>query len=125
MTDEKIVMKAGEIVAAYVSHNSMPPENVPVFLETLTHEMVRLIGVEETPPQPAVPIEESYGDDFIICLEDGARVTLLKRYLAKYHNMTPEEYLEKWGLPEDYPMVTPEYSRRRSSIAKDNGLGRN
>jgi len=74
--------------------------------------------------QPAVSIKKSIGDDYLICLEDGKRLTMLKRYLKTHYNMTPDEYRRKWGLPIDYPMVAPAYARLRSSFAKKIGLGR-
>lgn len=75
-------------------------------------------------PHPAVPIEESVGPDYLICLEDGEKLKMLKRYLRAQYGMSPEEYRAKWGLPVDYPMVAPDYSSRRSQLAKQQGLGR-
>ncbi|MEP1144190.1 MAG: MucR family transcriptional regulator [Henriciella sp.] len=75
-------------------------------------------------PEPAVPIKKSYTDDHIICLEDGAKLKMLKRYLRTRYDMTPNQYRERWNLPADYPMVAPEYARRRSGLAKEIGLGK-
>ncbi len=74
-------------------------------------------------PQPAVPIKRSITPDFLICLEDGKKLKMLKRHLKTAYNMTPAEYRERWGLPADYPMVAPSYAERRSKLAKDIGLG--
>ena len=74
-------------------------------------------------PEPAVAPEKSVTDEYLICLEDGKQVKLLKRYLRQKYNMTPEEYRTKWGLPEDYPMVPAKYSETRSGLAKEQGLG--
>lgn len=78
---------------------------------------------EPPKPVPAVPVEESIQDDYIVCLEDGKKMKLLRRYLKTHHGMTPQEYREKWGLPADYPMVAPAYAARRSELAKEAGLG--
>lgn len=120
--DKDLIMKAGDIVAAYVTHNDLPADQVPTLLARLIDKMQG--GSEEEQLVPAVPIDQSVTNDHIICLEDGKPVVLLKRYLAKHHNMTPEEYIAKWKLPEDYPFVTKAYSEKRSAIAKDHGLGK-
>lgn len=73
--------------------------------------------------EPAVPVEKSVASDYIICLEDGKKMTMLKRYLKRVHNLTPEEYRAKWGLPDDYPMTAPSYSKQKSQYAKAQGLG--
>lgn len=125
MQKHELVVAAADVVAAYVSRNEMPAEAVPDFLEKISSKMMQLVGGDTSPAlTPPVPIEESYTDDYIICLEDGKKVTLLKRYLGKHFDMTPEEYFEKWGLPEDYPLVTKSYSEKRSQIAKEQGLGK-
>lgn len=126
MSNTNLLLKAGDVVAAYVSHNDLPSGEVSKLLRQVAEEFLSLAeGGRPTPQlEPPVPIEQSYGEDFIICLEDGQRVTLLKRYLARHFNLTPDEYREKWGLPDDYPMVTASYSRQRSKIAKDQGLGK-
>lgn len=125
MPNNDLLLKAADIVASYVSNNELPADQVPVLLGTITTKMQELTGGPTEPVlQPPVPLEESYTDEYIICLEDGKKVTMLKRYLAKHFDMTPEEYIEKWGLPEDYPMVTKDYSEKRSKIAKKQGLGK-
>ncbi|MBP2293822.1 putative transcriptional regulator [Azospirillum rugosum] len=79
--------------------------------------------VTEERPQPAVPIKKSVTPDYIVCLEDGKKLKMLKRHLKTAYNMSPEEYRDRWGLPADYPMVAPNYARQRSSLAKQIGLG--
>ena len=74
-------------------------------------------------PQPAVPIKKSVTPDYVVCLEDGKKLKMLKRHLKTQYNMTPEEYRERWGLPVDYPMVAPKYAEQRSRLAKEIGLG--
>lgn len=120
MVDDTITAKAADIVAAYVSNHQVSSEDLPGLIQST---IMALSGSVPNKPTPAVPIDESVTDDYLICLEDGQKVTLLKRYLSKHHGMTPEEYIEKWGLPEDYPFVTKSYSEKRSEIAKEQGLG--
>lgn len=124
--DEKLLLKAGDIVAAYVSKNDIPTDQVLTLLASVAEKMNSLMQLDDdaSHPRPAVPIDQSVTNDHIICLEDGKPVVLLKRYLAKHHNLTPEEYFKKWGLPDDYPLVAKAYSEKRSAIAKDHGLGR-
>ncbi|MEM9494800.1 MAG: MucR family transcriptional regulator [Pseudomonadota bacterium] len=117
---------ATEIVAAYVSNNKVPAEELPGLLQDvfgavngLAEGDVAFMGARE----PAVPINKSITPDFIICLEDGKKLKMLKRYLRTHFDLTPEEYRRKWGLPADYPMVAPNYAKRRSQFAKDIGLG--
>ncbi|MDB2578758.1 MucR family transcriptional regulator [Tateyamaria sp.] len=125
MSNNDLLLKAADIVAAYVSNNELTADRVPELLGNISNKMKELAG-EPTEPvlHPPVPISESYTDDFIVCLEDGKKVTLLKRYLAKHFDLTPEQYIKKWGLPDDYPMVTMVYSKKRSKIAKEQGLGK-
>jgi predicted transcriptional regulator len=123
MQKSELLNFSTQIVSAYVSKNAMTPDQVVTFLGQITSKLMDLSG-EHPPLQPPVPIKESYTDEYIICLEDGKKVTLLKRYLANHFDMTVEEYIEKWGLPEDYPSVTKSYSEKRSKIAKDQGLGK-
>lgn len=117
-----------EIVAAYVSHNSLSVADLPKFIAD-THAALR--GLSAAPkqapaerPVPAVPIKKSVTPDYLICLEDGKKFKSLKRHLSTHYNLSPEDYRERWGLPTDYPMVAPSYSATRSSLAKANGLGR-
>jgi predicted transcriptional regulator len=114
-----------EIVAAHVANNTVPVSDLP----QLIHEVYRtLASVGTTPvvperPQPAVQVKKSVTPDYIICLEDGKKLKMLKRHLKTAYNMTPEEYRERWNLPADYPMVAPNYAQHRSSLAKKIGLG--
>ena len=118
-----------EIVAAYVSRNSVPMAELPNLIRSI-HSSLSALGappVVEAPAAPlvpAVPIKKSVTDEYIVSLEDGRKFKSLKRYLATSHGMTPAEYRAKWGLPPDYPMVAPAYAAKRSALAKTIGLGR-
>lgn len=124
--DAKLLAYAVAIVCAYLGHNTMARTDVPGALRTIYEALAKLANgaVGGADLIPAVPIKKSLGDDFIICLEDGKRLTMLKRYLKSQYNMTPDDYRKKWGLPHDYPMVAPAYARLRSKYAKQIGLGR-
>jgi predicted transcriptional regulator len=114
-----------EIVSAHVANNTVAVSDLP----QLIHEVYRtLASVGNAPvvperPQPAVPVKKSVTPDYIICLEDGKKLKMLKRHLKTAYDMTPEEYRDRWGLPADYPMVAPNYAAHRSSLAKKIGLG--
>jgi predicted transcriptional regulator len=115
------------IVAAYVSRNPVATDGLPDLIRTVHEALVRLAQPEpprEERPRPAVPISRSVQDDHIVCLEDGKKLKMLKRYLRSRYDMSPEEYRRRWGLPADYPMVAPAYAARRSDFAKQIGLGR-
>jgi predicted transcriptional regulator len=117
-----------EIVASHVSHNSVAMADLPQLISQVYGALQGLTGPAEAPKEelrPAVPVKKSVTDDYIICLEDGKKMKMLKRHLATAYNMTPEQYREKWGLSADYPMVAPNYSLKRQRLAKENGLGRN
>lgn len=116
-----------EIVSSYVSHNKVEQAEIPAIIDDIYKTLSNVNSVAPhlaERPQPAVPIKRSVTDDYIICLEDGKKLKMLKRHLKSAYNMTPEEYRERWGLPADYPMVAPSYAKRRSSLAKDIGLGK-
>lgn len=121
-----ILNHTAQIVAAHVGHNAMPPSEVPGFIREV-HSALTSAGapepVEEN-PEPAVPIRRSITPDYLICLEDGKKLKMLKRHLQTSYGMSPEEYRAKWGLPADYPMVAPNYAKQRSELAKKIGLGR-
>lgn len=121
-----LLSQAADIVAAYVSNNAISASDLPALLTTVHQKLGELAveGGEAERPEPAVPIKKSVTDHHIICLEDGAKLKMLKRYLRTRYNLTPEEYRKRWGLPADYPMVAPEYARRRSDFAKKIGLGK-
>jgi predicted transcriptional regulator len=123
-----LVVFTGEIVSAYVSHNSISSHDLPTLISSV-HAALKTLGAVapvETPLElrPAVAIKKSVTPDFIICLEDGKKFKSLKRHLMTHFQMTPDEYRAKWGLPDDYPMVAPNYAAVRSTLAKSNGLGR-
>lgn len=116
-----------EIVAAHVSNNELSAEELPQLVQTIYQTLIELgsgAASRLSTPVPAVPIEESIREDHIICLEDGRQLKMLKRHLKSAYNMTPEQYRERWNLPSSYPMVAPNYAKRRSSLAMKIGLGR-
>ena len=116
-----------ELVAAFVSNNAVSAADLPSLITNVYQTLGSLDTEQEPEPEPlvpVVPVKKSITPDYIICLEDGKKLKMLKRHLNRAYGMTPEEYRERWGLPSDYPMVAPNYSKKRSSLAKDNGLGR-
>jgi len=114
-----------KIVAAHVSHNAMPATDLPRLIAAV-HETLAKLGTEEAAPRPeaAVPIKQSVKPEYIVCLDDGKKLKMLKRHLRTAYNMTPDDYRKRWGLPSDYPMVAPNYAKQRSALAKKIGLGR-
>lgn len=128
LSKAELLEMATDIVAAYVSHNSLDAVAVPDFLEQVFAKMDGLVNQPEPEAEkalnPAVPVEESITEDYLICLEDGKAFKSLKRHLRTKFDLTPEAYREKWGLPADYPMVAPSYAAERSKLAKKMGLGR-
>lgn len=124
---EEVLRMTTDIVASFVSNNSVSADSMPEMIRSVHATLRELSGGEakqETKSKPAVPVSKSVTDDYIICLEDGKKLKMLKRYLRSQYDMSPEDYRRKWGLPSDYPMVAPAYSRRRSDFAKEIGLGR-
>ncbi|MCQ8184551.1 MucR family transcriptional regulator [Parvularcula maris] len=115
-----------DIVSAFVSNNSVPADQLQELLSN-TFQTLNNLGTapkeEESPQKPAVPVKKSVTDDYLVCLEDGKQLKMLKRYLRTQYNLSPEEYRRKWNLPADYPMVAPNYAKRRSEFAKQIGLG--
>ncbi len=115
-----------DVVAAYVANNPVPIGNLAGLIKDVHAALSSAAdgqAASETPANPAVPVKKSVTSDHIVCLEDGLKFKSLKRHLRTYHNMTPEEYREKWRLPADYPMVATSYSARRAELAKKIGLG--
>lgn len=114
-----------EIVSAHVSNNTLPVNELPQLIQDVyrTLSSVGGISIASERPQPAVPVKKSVTAEYIICLEDGKKLKMLKRHLKTAYDMTPDEYRERWGLPRDYPMVAPNYAKHRSSLAKKIGLG--
>ena len=116
--------QATEIVSAYVSNNSVPTNQLS---ELITSVHQALMNVDEKLPEtlkPAVPKKRSVTPDYIVCLEDGKKLKMLKRHIRTSYNLSPEEYRKKWGLKDDYPMVAPKYAAQRSELAKKIGLGK-
>ncbi|MCB9991248.1 MAG: MucR family transcriptional regulator [Rhodospirillales bacterium] len=115
-----------EIVSAHLSNNQVQTEEIPNLIQKVYKTLSNVNGessVMAERPQPAVPIKKSVTPDYIVCLEDGKKLKMLKRHLKTAYNMSPEEYRERWGLPADYPMVAPNYAEQRSKLAKEIGLG--
>ena len=113
-----------EIVSAYVSNNSVPTNQMS---ELITSVHQALMNVDEKLPEtlkPAVPKKRSVTPDYLVCLEDGKKLKMLKRHIRTSYNLSPKEYRQKWGLPDDYPMVAPKYAAQRSELAKKIGLGK-
>ena len=116
-----------EIVASHLSNNTVAVGDIPQLIK-LVYGTLSSQGQEEEKPEPekpvpAVPVKKSVMPDYIICLEDGKKLKMLKRHLKTRYNISPEEYRKRWGLPDDYPMVAPAYAEQRSSLAKKIGLG--
>lgn len=124
---EVILDHTVELVSAHISNNPVPAGDLPALIRDVYEALQGLDtpAVEEEPvPEPAVPVKKSVHPDYIVCLEDGAKLKMLKRYIKTRFDMTPDEYRHRWGLPSDYPMVAPNYAAKRSSLAKQIGLGR-
>ncbi|MBS28392.1 MAG: transcriptional regulator [Alphaproteobacteria bacterium] len=115
-----------QVVAAYVGNNPVPEAQISDVIQSVYGSLEGLGGDTngQTKQKPAVPIKRSITPDHIICLEDGKKLKMLKRYLRTAYGMSPEEYRTKWGLPADYPMVAPNYAKQRSAFAKQIGLGK-
>ena len=136
MTDEalntskntEILKMAVGIVSAYVRNNPVPASQVPEVISTVYSSLADIVGAEDGAPvtraKPAVSIKKSITPDYLICLEDGKQLKMLKRHLRAVYGLSPGEYRAKWGLPPDYPMVAPNYAKQRSNFAKQIGLGR-
>ena len=128
ITNGEVLKMAVEIVSAYVSNNDVSAAQVPDLINTIYSSLNTLNGSSSIngteSPKPAVSIRRSITPDYIICLEDGKKLKMLKRHLRASYGITPDEYRTKWGLPPDYPMVAPNYAEQRSNFAKKIGLGR-
>lgn len=126
MAEEEVLRMTTEVVSAYVGNNSLPASQIPDIIKTVHGSIASLnqaIEVKEA-QKPAVSIRSSIKPDYIVCLEDGKKLKMLKRHLRTTYDLTPDEYRAKWGLPADYPMVAPNYAKQRSEFAKKIGLGR-
>jgi predicted transcriptional regulator len=125
---DDLLKLASDIVAAYVSNNPIPVTEVPGMIKSVHATLGSLsTGMPSEPAssqKPAVPVKKSVTPEYIVCLEDGKKLKMLKRYLRSRYNLNPDEYRAKWGLSADYPMVAPNYAAQRSEFAKKIGLGR-
>lgn len=124
---ETLITLTSDIVAAHVSNNDVAVADLPGLITNVYGALANLGEtpvVEEVRPQPAVAIRNSVKPDYIVCLEDGKKLKMLKRYLRTNYDMTPEDYRARWGLAADYPMVAPNYAEKRRDLAKKIGLGR-
>lgn len=126
ISEEDMLRMTTEVVSAFVGNNALSPSQIPEIIKTVYGSLSAISGdgSGKDAPKPAVPIRRSITPDFIVCLEDGKKLKMLKRHLRTTYNLTPEEYRAKWGLPADYPMVAPNYAQQRSDFAKRIGLGR-
>jgi len=126
-TKSEVLEMTSDIVSSFVAHNPVPSSALAELIKTV-HETIEELAsdkpAEPPRPDPAVPISKSITPDHIICLEDGRKLKMLKRYLRSRYELTPDEYRARWGLPSDYPMVAPNYAKKRSAFAKEIGLGR-
>lgn len=126
-TAELLITLTADIVAAHVSNNSVAVSDVPTLIGNVHSALAGLSGGNVAPAaalEPAVPIRLSVKKDYIVCLDDGKKLKMLKRHLMTHYGMTPDDYRAKWGLPADYPMVAPAYAEQRRVLAKAIGLGR-
>jgi predicted transcriptional regulator len=125
---DDVLRMAVDVVAAYLSNNQVATSQISEIIQSVFSSLSSLdVQPAEAPveaPKPATSVRKSVTPDYIICLEDGKKLKMLKRHLRTTYNMTPEEYRAKWNLPPDYPMVAPNYARQRSDFAKRIGLGR-
>jgi predicted transcriptional regulator len=123
-----LVRLCAEIVSAFVSNNPTAPAALPTLIGDVHRALGSLAGPGATAPQPrqkpAVPVKASVQHEFLVCLEDGKKLKMLKRYLRARYGMSPDDYRKRWGLTPEYPMVAPAYAARRSEFAKSIGLGR-
>jgi predicted transcriptional regulator len=127
-TDDELLRMTTEVVAAYVSNNTLATGQLGDIIHAVYNSLRSLDGqiVEVVPEalKPAVPIRKSITPEYLVCLEDGKKLKMLKRHLRSTYNLSPDDYRAKWGLPPDYPMVAPKYAQQRSEFAKKIGLGR-
>ncbi len=124
--DETLITLTSDIVAAHVSNNSVAVSDLPLIINNVHGALAGLTGkaAEQAKPEPAVPIKSSIKPDYVVCLEDGKKLKMLKRYLMTHYKMTPDDYRTKWGLPASYPMVAPNYAEKRAELARAIGLGK-
>ncbi|MBV9527664.1 MucR family transcriptional regulator [Sphingomonas sp.] len=124
--EDSLLTLTADIVAAHVSNNSVAVNDLPNLIQNVHAALSGISGsavAPETKPEPKVSVRSSVKPDYIVCLEDGKRLKMLKRHLMTHYNMTPDDYRQKWGLSSDYPMVAPNYAEQRRTLAKSIGLG--
>jgi predicted transcriptional regulator len=125
-SEDTLLTLTADIVAAHVSNNSVAVNDLPNLIQNVHSALSgisRASAAPEARPEPKVSIRSSIKTDYIVCLEDGKRLKMLKRHLMTHYNMTPDQYRQKWGLASDYPMVAPNYAEQRRKLAKSIGLG--
>jgi predicted transcriptional regulator len=124
--EDTLLTLTADIVAAHVSNNSVAVNDLPNLIQNVHSALSSISGAAAAPearPEPKVSIRSSIKPDYIVCLEDGKRLKMLKPHLMTHYNMTPDQYRQKWGLSSDYPMVAPNYAEQRRKLAKSIGLG--
>lgn len=124
--EDTLLTLTADIVAAHVSNNSVAVNDLPNLIQNVHGALSGISRISSTPeprPEPKVSIRSSVKPDYVVCLEDGKKLKMLKRHLMTHYNMTPEQYRQKWGLSPDYPMVAPNYAEQRRKLAKSIGLG--
>jgi predicted transcriptional regulator len=124
--EDTLLTLTADIVAAHVSNNSVAVNDLPSLIQNVHSALTGISGAAAAPeprPEPKVSIRASIKPDYIVCLEDGKRLKMLKRHLMTHYNLTPDQYRQKWGLSADYPMVAPNYAEQRRKLAKSIGLG--
>lgn len=128
LPNEELMRMTSEIVSSFVSNNPVTTDSLPDVIRSVYRTVSGLAGAPEKAadekPKPAVPVSKSVTNEYIVCLEDGRKLKMLKRYLRSRYDMSPDEYRRRWGLGADYPMVAPSYTERRSEFAKKIGLGK-
>ncbi|MBT5570774.1 MAG: MucR family transcriptional regulator [Alphaproteobacteria bacterium] len=127
LSRDALLQMTTKVVTAYLGNNTISDTQISDVIESVYGSLENLVsgtGSNQTKQKPAVPIKRSITPDHIICLEDGKKLKMLKRYLRTTHGMSPDEYRIKWGLAADYPMVAPNYAKKRSAFAKEIGLGK-
>lgn len=125
--DADLLKLTAEIVSAHVAHSDVAPDALPGLIKSVYDALSGASAPQTAEPEkpvPAVPPKRSVFPDYIVCLEDGKKLKMLKRHLQQAFGMTPDQYRQRWGLPKEYPMVAPNYAERRASLARDIGLGR-
>jgi len=127
LSEAEVLRMSAHVVAAYVRNNPLPTNELSGVIATVHNSIAELNGTmrqKGEPKKPAISVRRSVTPDYLVCLEDGKKLKMLKRHLRSNYKLTPEEYRAKWGLPPDYPMVAPNYAKQRSAFAKKIGLGR-